>query len=745
VQESVRLWESKLLVVGEATVGKTSLFKRLTGGQYDPAEGQTHGVHVDELQLDHPREPATWMRLHVWDFGGQLEYRATQRFYLTDRSLFLLVWNSRARWQDGKVIAWLDVIAARAPKSPVLVVATHGDEPSAATLPSDLQSRYPQVKGIFTIDSASGSGIDALRHAVRQQAAGLPMMGTEWPRAWADASDAVRAMPGYAATTRQVLQRMADAGVRDPVDQEVIARWLHDLGDVVFFADDLELSQRIILHPTWLDAKITAVLDSSDVAARRGTLCRAERDRLWDDLDDPDLSDRLIQMMERFDLAYRVGDAGTSSEVALVVERLDEARPAGADQAWEQASDVPATEEIGIAYRLKSRQAGIPTWFIAREHRYTTGLHWSRGVLLNDRDPQYPSWALLADDGRDQPTVELRVRGRFPVRFLSVLAEAFEQILGQRYPGLLEQRLVPCLCTERSDPPCGHLFPLEDLILEATDQEPGADRKVRCPRSKRKLHAHTMLDGLRGSSLETAISDLADGADALREAIAEQSSALAEIDQRQLATLNGIRALLENRCAAGVHCPSLFEVTDVGRTGFPPQKTFQLRMWCEWPYGSDGPHPLPDDHGVYRVRRMPPWLRAYLPYLSALATALGLITPFAAPTLTLAGAHLSGRTLAGFETVAKLAEDLKGENKDTDGTDLLVRAVGGGPLPRAEVGADFRVLRAALIELDPRQEWGGLSPVERPEDQRIVYLCREHVRALDYPYRATGGARQVCR
>jgi internalin A len=38
-----------------------------------------------------------------------------QRFYLTDRSLFLLVWNSRARAADGKVIAWLDAITARAP------------------------------------------------------------------------------------------------------------------------------------------------------------------------------------------------------------------------------------------------------------------------------------------------------------------------------------------------------------------------------------------------------------------------------------------------------------------------------------------------------------------------------------------------------------------------------------------------------------------------------------------------------
>ena len=728
-------WDSKLLIVGEATVGKTSLTKRLTGGEYDPDEGQTHGVHIDPLALPHPDLPDTTMELRVWDFGGQLEYRATQRFYLTDRSLFLLVWNARARWRDGKVTAWLDVISARAPQSPVLIVATHGDEPSAATLPSDLRSRYPQIAGIFTVDSASGNGIDGLRAAVRTEAAGLPLMGRSWPAAWAAAGDTVRDLPGYAATARHVWESMASAGVTDPSSQQVIARSLHDLGDVVFFADDPDLAQRMILRPAWLDARISAVLDSAAVADRRGVLTRAERDRIWGDLDDPDLSDRLIRIMERFDLAYRIGDAEASDEVALIVERLDDARPPGADEAWARAGAEPGVQEIGIAYRLKSRQAGIPTWFIAREHRYTVDLHWVHGAVFHDRDPDHPAWALLVDDGRDQPTIVLRVRGRFPVRFLSVLAEAFEQILTRRYPGLLEQRLVPCACAPRPTVQCGHLFVLDELILEATDPDPRADHRVRCPRSRTKIDARTMLDGLRGSALEAAIDGLQDGVDGLQQTIDEQASTLARIDERSLATLNGVRTLLEHRATAGVHCPSLFEIVDIGRSGFPPQPSYQIRLWCEWPYGPAGPHPLSDSDGVYEIRRLPKWLREYLPYLSALASALGLIAPLAAPALAAAGVHLADRTTAGFETVAKLAEDLKDVSRPDDAARLPGNGP-SGPLRRAETEADFRTLRIELTKLDQRRVWGGLSAVERPEDRRIVYLCPEHIRALEYPYRA---------
>lgn len=44
-----------------------------------------------------------------------------------------------------------------------------------------------------------------------------------------------------------------------------------------------------------------------------------------------------------------------------------------------------------------------------------------------------------------------------------------------------------------------------------------------------------------------------------------------------------------------------------------------------------------------------------------------------------------------------------------------------------------------LHTLDPDDDknWGGLSPVSRPEDQRIIYLCPTHVHELDYPYTTT--------
>ena len=44
-----------------------------------------------------------------------------------------------------------------------------------------------------------------------------------------------------------------------------------------------------------------------------------------------------------------------------------------------------------------------------------------------------------------------------------------------------------------------------------------------------------------------------------------------------------------------------------------------------------------------------------------------------------------------------------------------------------------------LHALDPdnKKNWGRLSPVTRPEDLRIIYLCPRHIHDFDYPYTAT--------
>ncbi|MEO0348763.1 MAG: leucine-rich repeat domain-containing protein [Cyanobacteria bacterium P01_A01_bin.15] len=103
-QDGKRQWISKLLVGGEGGVGKTSLLRALRGENFEVQQSTTHGIEIKALQLKHPAETDATMTLNTWDFGGQEIYHATHQFFLTNRSLFLLAFNARLGFEQGKLI-----------------------------------------------------------------------------------------------------------------------------------------------------------------------------------------------------------------------------------------------------------------------------------------------------------------------------------------------------------------------------------------------------------------------------------------------------------------------------------------------------------------------------------------------------------------------------------------------------------------------------------------------------------------
>jgi hypothetical protein len=295
------------------------------------------------------------MDLSAWDFGGQQIYHATHQFFLTNRSLFLLLWNSRLGWEQGRLRYWLDIITARAPESPILLVATHADSSERPVdLPiDDLRREYPRVVDNIAIDNETRSGKGDLLTCLGQEAANLPLMGAEWPTTWLKAADKLRKSPEKQVTPRGMWSTMASAGVEDSTQQRYIATALHQLGDILYYSDDPELSQTVVLRPEWVNEFICKILDSHEVTKRNGVLTRETVNMLWSDLD-RGLRDYFLSMMDKYDLSYRIdGGTGASADVSLVVERLSWNAPPY-QEAWEELLSQPGASEIKVQYRLNT-------------------------------------------------------------------------------------------------------------------------------------------------------------------------------------------------------------------------------------------------------------------------------------------------------------------------------------------------------------------------------------------------------
>jgi WD40 repeat protein len=122
---------AKVVLLGEAGVGKTGLALRLWHDRWDRTES-SHGMEIRRLELPRADGIADVEReVWLWDLAGQPDYRLTHQLFMEQTSLALLVFDP----QDPRVFEtvgyWQNALrkVARAEHVPGILVAARCDRP----------------------------------------------------------------------------------------------------------------------------------------------------------------------------------------------------------------------------------------------------------------------------------------------------------------------------------------------------------------------------------------------------------------------------------------------------------------------------------------------------------------------------------------------------------------------------------------------------------------------------------------
>ncbi|MEU7827318.1 leucine-rich repeat domain-containing protein, partial [Catellatospora sp. NPDC049133] len=697
---SIQQWTSKLLIVGEGRVGKTSLVKALSDHAHNPGEPTTHGLLLSRLPLPHPSEPSATMDLSVWDFGGQDIYHSTHQFFLTGRSLFLLAWNAGEGTDRGRLSYWLDIITARAPQARVLLVATHTAARPADIDLAGLREQYPAIIAHFSVDCATRTGIDALRTSIAAAAADLPLMGAAWPKRWVDATAELTAadLPPHLLTT-EMWQVMNRTGVANAVERQTLATALHHRGEILYFPDDEDLADTVVLNPQWLNVHIASILDNPGVANRHGLLTADDMADAWPNLPRAE-REHLLNLMDRFDVSYRIRD-GHAGAKGIVVSWLPQAPP-DISPAWPTDGN-----EIRLAYQLPVLPPGVPGWFLARSHRFATEYRWRTGALLRHPDGEHTG--LLRTDTQRR-RIELTVRGPMPAPFFAVLDDGLNLTL-DRYPGLKVTRWVPC----RGHGPCDEEFNYDKVF----DRVRRGHHDIYCRELEGMVDIGALLTGIT-----PPVRDLATAGDVRRLAATIEQMRDGMEQHSTLAQRNHLRVSTMIQQAQSAHCPSVFTIIPTGKRRIG-KTVHTLRLYCEEP-GTW--HPLPGDAGCYEVDELAAWLRTAGPYMAKTLRVLRATVPYVGSILGVAAHDLQEQLSDEVDLFKQVLDDAPIDRlQDPDQT---IHDRGSAPTRHADTDADYRVLRAMMLKLDEEQRWGGLSHLITPEGLSL-YVCPEHLS----PYR----------
>src|SRR5262249_12093289 len=142
--------EAKLILVGRGGVGKTSLIKRLVHDTFDEGEPETPGVNIQPWELKMP--DGDTVRLHVWDFGGQRILHGTHQFFLTERTLYLLVLSGREDSATQDAEYWLQLIRSFGENSRVIIALNKSTKHPFDLNRGLLLEKYPFIADFVKTD-----------------------------------------------------------------------------------------------------------------------------------------------------------------------------------------------------------------------------------------------------------------------------------------------------------------------------------------------------------------------------------------------------------------------------------------------------------------------------------------------------------------------------------------------------------------------------------------------------------------
>lgn len=464
-EETDYIYEAKLLIIGEGGAGKTSLANKLIDCNYnlkteasDNPEKSTEGIDV--IRFDFPHSSGNDFRINIWDFGGQEIYHATHQFFLTKRSLYLLVADTRQDNTDFNY--WLEVVELLSQSSPVLIIKNEKQDRLCQVNENQLRGRFPNLEKILPTNLSDNRGLSDIIAAIQHHISQLPHVGQPLPKTWVRVRAALEADIRNYITQSEFLALCDTNGFKRYEDKLQLSGYLHDLGVCLHFQDDPILKNIVILKPEWGTAAVYKVLDTKKVNQNLGCFTQADLTEIWVEEQYVQMRHELLQLMKNFKLCYEIPNRPKNY---IAPQLLSPNQP---EYDWD------GTENLILRYHYEFMPKGMLTRFSVEMHRLIDNdLIWKDGVILTDNNARAEVIEVYY-----KKEIRIRISGKFKKNLLEKIRHEFDNIHASynkpEEPSenhrLRYQELIPCNCPICKGSQNPHVYPLQKLQQRLQNQ-----------------------------------------------------------------------------------------------------------------------------------------------------------------------------------------------------------------------------------------------------------------------------------
>ncbi len=439
------IYEAKLLIVGEPGAGKTTLSKKIKNPSYplDNNEKTTEGLDVIKwsFQLDHQQE----FRVNIWDFGGQEIYHATHQFFLTKRSLYTLVVDTRQ--EDTDFYYWLKIVELLSNNSPLLIIKNEKQDRKREINERALRGQFTNLKETLATNLKTNRGLEQVITNIKYYISNLDHIGQALPKTWVQVRKFLENDSRNYIFIQEYLTICENNGFTRLEDKLQLSGYLHDLGVCLHFQDDSLLKKTIILKPEWGTDAVYKVLDNDTVRQNLGRFTKTDLADIWSDDKYSHVQDELLQLMIKFKLCYPIpGNNNTYIAPQLLTENQPQYN-------WDEHSNLI------LRYTYQFMPKGIITQLIVAMHKhiYQQKYVWRSGIILKKNNA-------LAEviEYYSKRELKIRVVGNNKRDLMTIITHEIDKI-HDSYQQLKYSKLIPCNCSicQYSQEP--YFYPFDEL------------------------------------------------------------------------------------------------------------------------------------------------------------------------------------------------------------------------------------------------------------------------------------------
>ncbi|MEM7086898.1 MAG: COR domain-containing protein [Bacteroidota bacterium] len=481
-----RLFEAKLILLGDGRSGKTSLANRLLGKELPEEKDRTEGVDIIIGDYSFSLGNEKDFKLNIWDFAGQDKYKTLHQLFYTESSLYVMVaesGNTAVDFDD-----WFQTAALFGEGSPLVIVLNEFKDGigMGSFDPTHWKKQFPNlIKEALTCNLLTKTNFSKIESAIQYWAQELPHTQFSFPKNWAKIRNLLNERRDEQfITKKQYLQICSDNNLPDRKSALILSSVLHTVGDCLHYQKSDLLQQFVILKNEWATEAVYKILEDKEVAEiKRGFFDENDLMRIWSHEDFRDMRPQLLELMKQFKLAYQL--PGKSEYVTPPL------LPAGRPESytWPEAEHL----ELYIAYDFLPK--ALLTQFIVSRHidiAEERTLVWRNGVVLEWPNEAYAEITKSKLHGRN--AIHIRSQGTNRKGMMTVILKTFRE-LNSEYKGIKFDEKVPCICNGcRSRKNEQHYFNFEDLNFRLQKGK----FKVECDKS---LDDQNVLELLENSFL----------------------------------------------------------------------------------------------------------------------------------------------------------------------------------------------------------------------------------------------------